>query len=324
MSGDRTKVHRLIGHPPPDETFDRLAGSPAPGGRCAALLLPGLPVAFSRMDEEWHRAFLARYGPYAADMPDGSAAALTLAAGRTEVEHWVQPPSRDRMVLNPVFVEARPEGSAALFQVRVCTYNVAARFRTDGGSGQALFARTDFEPRERSIENILRVAIAWLAAARGGLLMHAASIERDGRAWIFFGQSGAGKSTLSALSRRGRVISDDLTLLLPGPDGSLEVVGSPFRGTYAGGPPVLGRFPVAAALRLRKAGPGETSSAKPLDYARALPDAFANLPFVVDQLHTSPDLFASLEARMKSLPMYVLRFTLQGDSFWDAIEASGA
>jgi hypothetical protein len=324
MSGDREKVHRLAGQPPSDEAFDQLAGSPAPGDLCAGLLLPGLPVAFSRMDEEWHRAFLARYGPYAADLPAGSAPTLTLAAGRTEVEHWVRPPSQDRMVLNPVFVEAHPEGATGHFQVRVCTYNVAARFRTDGGIGPALFARTDFEPRERSIENILRVAIAWLAATRGGLLMHAASIERDGRAWIFFGQSGAGKSTLAALSRRGRVISDDLTLLLPGQDGRLEVVGSPFRGTYAGGPPVLGRFPVAAALRLRKAGPGEASSVEPLEPARALPDAFANLPFVVDQLHTSPELFASLETRMKSLPMHVLRFTLQGDSFWDAIEAAGA
>ena len=152
--------------------------------------------------------------------------------------------------------------------------------------------------------------------------MHAASIARDGRAWLFFGQSGAGKSTLASLSRRGQVISDDLTLLLPGPQGALEAVGSPFRGTYRQGDPAKGRFPVAAAFRLRHARAGQRSAVEPLDASRGLPDAFANLPFVVDQLHASPELFESLEKALRSIPLHLLRFTRHDDSFWDAIEAA--
>jgi hypothetical protein len=320
MSGDRSAAHRRRGEPPPDSVFD--APAPAAGDRHAALALSGLVVAFDRMDEPWHRAFLGWFGSHAADRPDSGEATLRFSAGRSDAPHFIAPPPAGRIEYNPVFVESRPDGESH-FRVRVCTYGQAARFSTAGGDGEILFSRAAFDPRERGVENILRVTLAWLTATRGGMLLHSASIEKDGRAFLFFGQSGAGKSTLASLSRRGRVISDDLTLLLPGRDGGLEAIGSPFRGTYTQGEPVHGRFPLAAAFRLRKAAEDETARVEPLPPAQALPDAFANLPFVVDQLHRSPKLFASIERSLKSIPMYLLRFTRHDDSFWDVIEAAG-
>jgi HprK-related kinase A len=59
----------------------------------------------------------------------------------------------------------------------------------------------------------LQMALGW----RRHLLLHAATLERDGRAVILTGESGAGKSTLSALlSGRGwRFMGDEFALVEP-------------------------------------------------------------------------------------------------------------
>jgi len=327
MSGDRAGVPRRAGHPPDAAWF---AGLWKPlGYRSAALDLPGLSIRFDGMDEAWCRSFLARYGGYARDATtDRGAFTLTLSASRDlkgPADYFIDPPAPGRVEYNPVFVDVDEEG-ADHWRVRACTYRLAATFSTAGGRGLAVFAKgpdTSIDPTERAVENVVRVATAWLALARGGLLMHAASVVRDGRAWLFFGQSGSGKSTLSASSRRGQVVSDDLTLLLPGADGQPMVVGAPFRGTYTGGEPTTGMHPVAAAFRLRKAGPAEAAAVEPLPASSAMPDAIANLPFVVDHLAAHPRLFERIERVLGAMPMRALRFRKEDDSWWDAIDRAG-
>ena len=81
-----------------------------------------------------------------------------------------------------------------------------------------------------------------------GLLLHAAAV-RDGRggAWVFPGPSGAGKSTLARIwAEHGPAppLSDESTLLLPGPDGRIWAHGTPWhsRAQIAdpGAAPVVG------------------------------------------------------------------------------------
>lgn len=322
MSGDREHARRRQGRPPEQKFFSGL-WKPL-GYRSAALSLPGLSIKLDGMDDPWHAGFLERYGAYARDTTtDRGAFTLTLSASVSGNAHHVEPPASGVAEYTALFVEAEAEPAAAgHYRVRTCTYDLAAAFSTSGGRGQAIFSKDRFEPVDRAVENILRVAIAWLAVAHGGLLIHSASIVKDGRAYLFFGQSGAGKSTLSERSRRGQVVSDDLTLILPDAAGRPEVVGTPFRGTYAGGRPVHGRFPLASAFRLRKAGPDEAAAVSPLAPGRALPDAIANLPFVVDQLGADPGLFARVEKVLTSFPIRELRFRKEDDGYWDAIEAS--
>jgi HprK-related kinase A len=72
---------------------------------------------------------------------------------------------------------------------------------------------------------MLEWSINWCAATRANqyVMIHAAVLERDGRALILPGVTGAGKSTLCAgLALRGwRLLSDEFALIRPG-DGALE------------------------------------------------------------------------------------------------------
>ena len=149
--------------------------------------------------------------------------------------------------------------------------------------------------------------------------MHGASAVHRGQAFLFFGPSGAGKSTLSECNRRARVISDDLSLVLPGPDGKPHVIGSPFRGTWTGGAPVVGSFPLRAGFRLVKAVDPEVRF---VPRVRAFAELVGNLPFVAEAFADRPDLFESVERAFAELPLYHLHFR-KDDSYWDAIEAAG-
>ncbi len=324
MSGDRSRAAVIAGRPPGPDFFATASDWQPLGRRGAAIDLPGLSIGFAGMDENWHADFIESYAPYGRDVATGSGAlTLTFSASRGGPEQYIAPPLAGVETINPVWVEVEGDPAAGGHcRVRSCTYGLAATFSSAGGSGLAVFSRGLFDPRERAVENLVRVATAWLAIMRGGLLMHSASIVKDGRAYLFFGQSGSGKSTLAALSRRGKVASDDLTLMLPGDSGTIEIVGAPFRGTYTGGPAVTGRYPVAAAFRLKKAAPSEPPAVEPLKPGMAMAEAIANLPFVVDQLHLRPDLFARAERVLSSFPIRLLRFGRKDDSYWEAIAAA--
>jgi hypothetical protein len=182
-----------------------------------------------------------------------------------------------------------------------------------------LLSRGGYEPPERAIENYVRAAVAWQAAERDGALVHAASAVRDGKGYIFFGPADAGKSTLAESNRRGRIVSDDLSLVLSREGGGADLVGSPFRGTYEGGPPVVGRFPLVAGFRVFKSDRARVEEAP---RALVLTELIGSLPFVAEAFGLRPDLFARIERCFKEIPLAHLHFS-RDDSFWDAIDSAG-
>ena len=140
-----------------------------------------------------------------------------------------------------------------------------------------------------------------------------------GRGYLFYGESGAGKSTLSASNRRARIVSDDLSLILPDDDGRLLLVGSPFRGTYTGGEPVVGTFPLKAGFRIVQDDHAEIRSVPRI---RALSEFVGNLPFVAEAYSKRPDLFERIENALEKVPLAHLHFR-KDDSYWDAIRDAG-
>jgi hypothetical protein len=116
-------------------------------------------------------------------------------------------------------------------------------------------------------------------------------------------------------------VSDDLSLVLPR-DGALELVGSPFRGTYEGGERVVGSFPLAAGFRLVKAEGAEEAEVRSVPRVRAFAELVANLPFVAEAYHADPALFERVERAFARVPLAHLRFR-KDDTYWDAIERAG-
>lgn len=293
--------------PPPMAELDR--ARERCGDARLAIAFGDVSLALEGLDPEAHALLDERFATYAA--ADGAEPRLRVEVVRARRDYFITPPERPE--LNPVLLACDGE------RVRYLGYRVAGWFDAAGGSGRLLLAGGDYERVERALENYIRAAVAWQAASLGGAFVHAASAVLDGRGYLFYGESGAGKSTLSASNRRARVVSDDLSLLLPGVDGRLDLVGSPFRGTYEGGEPVVGRFPLAAGFRLVQA---PTAEVRPVARIRALAELTANLPFVADSLGTRPDVFERLRVAIAPVPLAHLHFR-KDDSYWDAIARAG-
>src|SRR5256885_3293464 len=73
--------------------------------------------------------------------------------------------------------------------------------------------------------------LSWALLPDVGFLLHAATVLRNGKAYVFFGRSGTGKSTVAALSPLGSVLTDEISLLKR-IDGQWHAFGTPFWGEF--------------------------------------------------------------------------------------------
>ena len=297
------------GAPPPIEFFAE--PRPPAGAARFGMNLAEIRVELTGLDEALAAALATRYGPYADGGDPREDAALCVRFAREAVDYFIEPPRSPEF--NPIWLAC--DGT----RLRYVGHQLAGWFDTKARRGELLLTRGTFEPELRALENFIRCAVAWCAAGRGGALVHAASVVKNGKAYLFYGESGAGKSTLSAVNTRGNVVSDDLSLVLPRPGGGLDLVGSPFRGTYEEGEPVLGRFPLAAGFRIVKDVKAEVRAAP---RAIAFGQLVGNLTFVAEAFRERPDLFASIDAAFSGVPLLHLHFK-KDDSYWDAIDAAG-
>jgi len=292
--------------PPPAEHFDQ--AYPPAGNATLTLEIGDIAIRLRQLPDGLRDRLAERYGKFVVSAFDEGLDVEVCDAGR---DYYIDPP--EVAEFNPVHLEC--DGN----RVRFVGYRLAGVFETVGEGGRVLLARGEHEPADRAMENYIRAAVAWRAAERGGALVHAASAVLDGNGYLFYGQSGAGKSTLSECNRRATVLSDDLSLVLPGEDGRPLLVGSPFRGTYEGGDRVVGRFPLVAGFRLVQ---DREVSVRPVDRLRALSELIGNLPFVAEGFARRPDLFETIQRNFESIPLMHLHFR-KDDSYWDAIRDAG-
>ena len=146
-------------------------------------------------------------------------------------------------------VEARVEDGRPLLR----SYHFLAAPGADDPGWRALVTRTDAEPVGRVVENLVRLLVARLVVAKGGVPFHAAGVVRDGRAHLLAGPSGIGKTTAVALSGPCVTLGDDFGFAVPGPDG-WRTAAVPFDNAESiEVDPPRGWFPLAGVWRLFQA-----------------------------------------------------------------------
>jgi hypothetical protein len=106
------------------------------------------------------------------------------------------------------------------------SYNFTAALDLQGKSAAVRLAE------EQAWQNVLRL-IYFFELSERALMLHAASLVHQGRAYVFPGPSGAGKTTIVAHSAGKAVLNDEISLLIRPEDGD-EVLacGTPFFGDW--------------------------------------------------------------------------------------------
>ena len=210
-------------------------------------------------------------------------------------------------------------------RIRIVTHDFVGLMQLDGSGAPGrcgIFSGDEAGLLEGgSLENLLRVVMAYSALARGGLLLHSAAVLRKDQAFVFVGKSGAGKSTVSRLSAEAGlgVLSDDINVLLPDPDTddglTFAIEQVPFAGDFRDAPTVLGRHPVAGILALRH---GERHRVEPISPARGSAVLAAHAPFVNSDPERSDTLLSTAASLVARLPTNRLDF-LPDAGFWELL-----
>jgi len=98
-------------------------------------------------------------------------------------------------------------------------------------------------------DSVLRIVHTLLLSRERGFLLHASSVVRNGRAFLFTGPSGAGKTTIARLAPADAVVLTDEISYVRRVGGRYMAYGTPFAGEFSdAGEPISA--PVAALFGL--------------------------------------------------------------------------
>jgi hypothetical protein len=199
-------------------------------------------------------------------------------------------------------------------------------------NGVWLMRRGDFraawDPRSRrgrvrqtlnpySIDAVLRILHSLLLAPEGGLLIHAASAIRNGRAFLFAGVSGAGKTAISRLAPPGvTLLTDEISYVRPAPAGLSGYIayGTPFAGELAQ-PGENVSAPIGALYFLAQ---GPENRIDPVPESDALRELLASVLFFAHEPELANRVFASACELVRRVPIYRLTF-FPGGRVWEII-----
>lgn len=167
---------------------------------------------------------------------------------------------------------------------------------------------------EYALDSLLRILLSFLLLPRRGFLLHAATVVRNGRAYVFTGRSGAGKSTVASLSPAGSALTDEISLLRHCGD-AWHAHGTPFWGEFRAAGSNR-RLPVAGVFALEQA---REDRLEHLSRKQALRALLPNVLFFSSRPGDARALLELLAEAVGQIPFYRLRFRRHAD-FWEVIE----
>jgi len=120
-----------------------------------------------------------------------------------------------------------------------------------------------------STDSVTRIICSFLLAGAPGFLLHASSLVRNGRAFVFCGPSGAGKTTMTRLAPNdARLLTDEISCLRK-TNGVWHAFGTPFAGELATSGDRISA-PVAGVFRLQHAAEHRVEMLSTVDAVRAI------------------------------------------------------
>jgi hypothetical protein len=165
-----------------------------------------------------------------------------------------------------------------------------------------------------SLNSVLRIVHTLLLAEQGGFLVHAASVVRNGRAFLFAGVSGAGKTTIARLAPTDvTLLTDEISYVSRGEDG-YYAYGTPFAGELGR----LGenmRAPLAAVYLLSK---GTENKIEPVSAAEAVRALLENILFFSQDSKMVRSVFEAACDFVSRVPVRRLAFVPDA-SVWEII-----
>jgi hypothetical protein len=185
-----------------------------------------------------------------------------------------------------------------------------------GGAALRAFSshiRFDGVKNQYALDSLLRVFLSWELLGHHGFLLHAATVIRDGKAYVFTGRSGAGKSTVASLSPQGSVLTDEISLLRR-ENGMWRAYGTPFWGEFkAAG--TNSSAPVAGIFRLLQASENRVVLLGPMAILRTL---LPNVLFFSAEAEANRRLLEILSQAATEIAGYHLAFR-KNASFWEVL-----
>ena len=192
-------------------------------------------------------------------------------------------------------------------------------FSLNGSTLRMLDASAEFAgvANEYVLDSLLRILLSLKLLPEQGFLIHAATVERNEKSYVFMGRSGAGKSTIAAAAARtgGIPLTDEISLVRK-VNGAWHAHGTPFWGEFRAG----GRncsLPLAGIYSLVQA---PRNSQRPLNSREALRELLPNVLFFSKQREHREALLRVTTEIAATAPIFRLEFT-RDVSFWEAIAA---
>ncbi len=176
-------------------------------------------------------------------------------------------------------------------------------------------AEFDGVRHEYGLDSLIRILLSVLLAPQRGFLLHAATVLREGRAYVFTGKSGAGKSTVASLSPAGSVLTDEISLL-KFVNGAWHAFGTPFWGEFrAEGANV--RAPIAGLYFLKQAPDDRMEKISVREALRAM---LPNVLFFSQDRQMTESLLRLLTEFVDLVPCQRLLFR-KDSYFWSVVTA---
>jgi len=204
-------------------------------------------------------------------------------------------------------VVVRRDGGPARFSVR--RYDFAGT--VDLGERTADVALTS--PDDVSIDSFLRILYSLALVEAHGLVVHAASLVRDGAAYLFCGPSGSGKTTVARLSTDATLLSDELSIVRSA-EGHAVCFGTPFRGELA----LAGEDRAAPLVGIYFLHHGGRHAVEAIGPKEALARLLPNVLFFAREADVTAAVFRIAADLVEAVPCFDLSFR-PDPGFWEVI-----